>query len=134
MTTKNLQNKINPLYHGDPSVKGSIGYLESLRGRGQFEDLWSREELNINLQGNADRVSAFDLVLKDCYSRDYQNRYAVGSQFTTRSFAGTGMKNMTTLITGRTLLKMAQDALLYWKRALPFGTRFLLPDGPFVCK
>jgi len=24
---------------------------------------------------NADRVSAFDLVLKDCYSRDYQNRY-----------------------------------------------------------
>ena len=77
MTIKNLQNKIYLLYHGDPSVKGSIGYLESLlRGRGQFEDLWSREELNTNIpERNADRVSAFDLVLKDCYSRDYQNRY-----------------------------------------------------------
>jgi hypothetical protein len=40
MTIKNLQNKIYLLYHGDPSMKGSIGYLESLlRGRGQFEDL-----------------------------------------------------------------------------------------------
>ena len=67
MTIKNLQNKINLLYHGDPSVKGSIGYLESLlRGRGQFEDLWSREELNTNIpERNADRVSAFDLVLKE---------------------------------------------------------------------
>jgi hypothetical protein len=48
-------------------VKGSIGYLESLlRGRGQFEDLWSREELNTNIpERNADRVSAFDLVLKE---------------------------------------------------------------------
>ena len=45
MMIKNLQNKIYlVLYHGDPSVKGRIGYLESLlRGRGQFEDLWSRE-------------------------------------------------------------------------------------------
>jgi hypothetical protein len=43
MMIKNLQNKIYLLYHGDPSVKGSIGYLESLlRGRGQLEDLWSR--------------------------------------------------------------------------------------------
>jgi hypothetical protein len=50
MTIKNLQNIIYLLYHGDPSVKGSIGYLESLlRGRGQFKDLWSREELNTNL-------------------------------------------------------------------------------------
>ena len=112
-------------------MKGSIGYLESLlRGRGQFEDLWSREELNTNIpERNADRVSAFDLVLKDCYSRDYQNRYVVGSQFTTRSLAGTGMKNMSTLITGRTLLKMAQHALLNWKKALAFGSQFLLPDG-----
>ena len=103
MTIKNLQNKIYLFYHGDPSVKGSIGYLENLlrRGMGQFEDLRStREELNTNLPGNADRVSAFDLVLKDCYSRDSQNRHVVGSQFTSRSLAGTAMKNMTTLITG----------------------------------
>ena len=67
MMIKNLQNKIYLLYHGDPSVKESIGYLESLlRGRGQFEDLWSREELNTNIpERNADRVSAFDLVLKE---------------------------------------------------------------------
>ena len=112
-------------------MKGSIGYLESLlRGRGQFEDLWSREELNTNIpERNADRVSAFDLVLKDCYSCDCQNRYVVGSQFTTRSLAGTGMKNMSTLITGRTLSKMAQHALLNWKKALAFGSQFLLPDG-----
>jgi hypothetical protein len=30
MTIKNLQNKIYLLYHGDPFVKGSIGFLESL--------------------------------------------------------------------------------------------------------
>ena len=39
------------------------------------------------------------------------------------------MKNMSTLITGRTLLKMAQHALLNWKKALAFGSQFLLPDG-----
>jgi hypothetical protein len=39
--------EINVLYHGDPAVQGSFGYLESLlRGRGQFEDHWIREELN----------------------------------------------------------------------------------------
>ena len=67
ITIKNLQNKIYLVEHGDPSVKGFIGYLESLlRGRGQFEDLWSREELNTNIpERNADRVSAFDLVLKE---------------------------------------------------------------------
>ena len=54
----------------------------------------------------------------------------VGSQFTTRSLAGTGMKNMSTLITGRTLLKMARHALLNWKKkAFAFGSQFLLPDG-----
>ena len=35
MTIKNLQNKIYLLYHGDPSVKGSIGYLESLPAEGK---------------------------------------------------------------------------------------------------
>ena len=97
MTIKNLQAKIFTLYHGNPAVQGSTGYLESLlRGRGQFEDLWSREELNTSLQGNAESFFPFDLVLKNCYSSDYQNRYVVGSQFTTRSLAGTGMKNIST--------------------------------------
>ena len=36
---------------------------------------------------------------------------------------------MSTLITGRTLSKMAQHALLNWKKALAFGSQFLLPDG-----
>ena len=99
-------------------------------GRGHFEDLWNREELNSNLPGNADHVSAFDLVLKDFHSPDYQNRYVVGSQFTTRCLApGAGMKNMSTLITGQTLLKMAQDALLNWKKALAFGSQLLLHEG-----
>ena len=35
MMIKNLQNKIYLLYHGDPSVKGSIGYLESLPAEGK---------------------------------------------------------------------------------------------------
>ena len=35
MTIKNLQNIIYLLYHGDPSVKGSIGYLESLPAEGK---------------------------------------------------------------------------------------------------
>ena len=39
------------------------------------------------------------------------------------------MKNMSNLITGRTLLKMAQLALMNWKKALAFGSQFLLPDG-----
>ena len=87
-----------------------------------FEDLWSREELNINLQGNADRVSAFDLVLKD-----NQNRYVIGSKFTTRSLVGTETKNMFPLIAGRTHLKMAQHALLNWKKALAFGVAIFTP-------
>ena len=51
MMIKNLKKKTYLFYYGDPSVKGSIGYLESLpRGRLQFEVVWSREELNANLQ------------------------------------------------------------------------------------
>ena len=74
MAIKKLQAKKYKLYHGDPTVQGSIVYLDSLlRGRAQFEDLWSREELNTNLlPGNANRDSAFDLVFKDYYSHDYQ--------------------------------------------------------------
>ena len=40
MMIKNLQNKIYLLYHGDPPVKGSIGYLESLlsaEGKGSVQ-------------------------------------------------------------------------------------------------
>jgi hypothetical protein len=70
------------------------------------------------------------LVLKDFHSPDYQNRYVVSSQLTTRCLApGAGMKNMSTLITGQTLLKMAQDALLNWKKALAFGSQLLLHEG-----
>jgi hypothetical protein len=39
----------------DPSVKGSIGYLESLlRGEGQFDNLWIREELISIIPENID--------------------------------------------------------------------------------
>ena len=38
------------------------------------------------------------------------------------------MKNMSTLNTGRTLLKMTQLALMNWKKAFSFVSQFLRPD------
>lgn len=63
---------LHSITHGDPGVQG---FLESpLRGRGQVEDLWSWEELNTSLQGNAHRFSSFDLVLKNCKSQNSGNK------------------------------------------------------------
>ena len=69
------------------------------------------------------RFSSFDLVLKDCYSCDYQNRYVVGYSIHHDKIS------CRHLISGRNVLKMAQLALMNWKEALAFGSQFLLPDG-----
>ena len=119
LTVNDLKKRIGILFHVDSHVDGSLGYANHFsKGRSQFEDLWTKEDLVVNAAGNDERQVAHDLVLKDGYSRDFASHLLAGKQFTAQSVKSANQKG-NSLIVGRTLLNCAKLVLKTGKKHLP---------------